>query len=479
MKYDISTLTQMASNAKGCLLGKQQHINVKGRQYRTWPLFFSDSFNNSDVDVCTSGLGVVALSKFDYQNDRILLNSIFQSVNTILSIRNDDGSWPSKISLVSNDNYSMEGVISDIYYAVSALLCVGFLNNNSGVSGFMNIKTGEILDTLDKRIQYIEKSIEWLLENRVENNQGWQYTGVRYLENPTDKELLPAYTMPTANAIVLLSKTKEALEQVNSSHPLISKINDALISSINWLCVVQSSDCGFGIKRGDSSRLSNTAKVIVALSEITSLSDSLQKKVDELLKKAVNWLTKSYKPNKISFSDVSEDFTQVFIELDKASGSIKNAFRRSIIHETYLEPLLIDALYAYYKKSKSTIKSFQKRRLFFAMDKALSLLLSSQNQTGELSGAVASRRQTDSEKFTMYSTCDFISTIKRLMSDEEMLKKISHSGIVFRFEIGVVAIIALLALGLPIIVGKESYIYTIPSSLILGIIINAISGKIL
>lgn len=479
MKYDVPILTQFINNAKGCLLGKQQYIKVQGKPYRTWPLFFTDSLSNSDVDVCTSGLGVVALTQFDYQNDSTLLNSISHSVNTILSIRNDDGSWPSKISLVSDETYSMEGVISDIYYAISALLCVGFLDNNSNNIKFINLKTDEVLDTLEKRIQYIEKSVQWLLENRVENNQGWQYTGVRYLENSTDKELLPAYTMPTANAIVLLSKTKEALSRANSSHPLIDKINDALTSSINWLCIVQSSDYGFGIKRGDSSRISNTAKVIVALSEVTSLSEGLQKKVDELLKKAVNWLTKSYKPNKICFSDISEDFTQVFIELDKASGAIKNVFRRSIIHETYIEPLLIDALYFYYKKNKSNIKPFQKRRIFGVLDKALTLLLSSQNKTGELSGAVGSRRQTDSEKYTMYSTCDFICTIKRLINDEEMLKKISHSGNLFKFEFCIAIIIALFALGLPIIIGIESYIFTIPSSIVLGIIINVISGKIL
>lgn len=480
MKYDVSILTQAINNAKGCILGKQQRINVQGNQYRTWPLFLTDTFNNSDIDVCTSGLGVVALTQFDYVNDSTLMDSISQSINTILSIRNDDGSWPSKISLLSNDSYSMEGVISDIYYAITALLSVGFLNNSSHIK-FKNLKTGEVLDTLDKRIKYIEKSVEWLLANRVENNQGWQYTGVRYLENPTDKELQPAYTMPTTNAIIILAKINESLNSFSSNHPLIEKINEALKSSINWLCVVQSKDYGFGIKRGDSSRVSNTAKIIKALSEIdiSPLTTDLQKQISELVKRAVNWVAKFYKPNKVSFADVTEDFTQVFIEIDATSGVIKNVFRRPIIHETYLEAAVVDALFSYYKANKSNIKLLVKNRIFSVIDKALSIMLSSQNQNGELFGAIESRRQTDSEKYTMYSTCDFVLIINRLLENVDELKNILHNSNRFRVKLCILVLIGIIAIGLPLFIGKDTYVYTIPGSLVLGIFVNYISGKIL
>lgn len=479
MRYNASILNQAMNNAKGCILGRQQHISVRGNQYRTWPLFLIDTFNNSDIDVCTSGLGVVALTQFEYKNDHTLLNSISQSVNTIISIRNDDGSWPSKISLLSNDSYSMEGVISDIYYAISALLCVGFLDKNATME-FKNLKTGEVLDSFSERIKYIEQSVEWLLVNRVENNQGWQYTGVRYLENPTDKELQPAYTMPTANAIIVLAKINESLKNTDPQNSLINRINEALYSSINWLCVVQSKDYGFGIKRGDSSRISNTAKVIKALSEIdvSSLSTSLQKQSDELVKRAVNWITRFYKPNKVSFADVAEDFTQVFIELDATSGVIKNVFRRPIIHETYLEAAVVDALFTYNEANKSNIKPLVKIRIYSTIDKALSVMLSSQSQSGELFGAIESRRQTDSEKYTMYSTCDFILKVNRLLSDIDLLKKISHSSRRFQVEFCALGVIAIIALGLPLIIGKDTYIYTIPGSFILGMIVNYISGKI-
>lgn len=300
------------------------------------------------------------------------------------------------------------------------------------------------------------------------------------MESPTDKESQPAYTMPTAHAIIVLAKINESLKRANPKHLLIEKIDEALKSSVNWLCVIQSKDYGFGIKRGDSSRISNTARVIKALCEIdmSSLSADLQKQIEELIKRAVNWVTKFYKPNKVSFADVTEDFTQVFLELDATNGTIKNVFRRPIIHETYLEAAVADALFTYYKKHISNVKLLVKKRIFSVIDKALSIMLSSQNQNGELFGAIESRRQTDSEKYTMYSTCDFISIVNRLLSDVDILKRILHSNKRFLVESCVLSLIVVMAIGLPIIIGKNTYVYTIPSSFVLGIIVNYISGKV-
>ena len=483
MKYDISTLTQAIDSAKGCILEKQQSVCFNGKEYKSWPLYFADRLSNSDdVDVCTIGIGVIALSNFDFKNDCAIAETISQSVNTILSIRNGDGSWPSKVSLVTKDTFSMEGVISDTFYALSALICVGFLSNNPIVPEFVNLNDGTVYDTVDKRILFIEKSVDWLLENRVENRQGWQYTGVHYLENKSDKKSLPAYTMPTANAILVLHKIRMAIVAINPSHSVVNKINDAVKSSINWLFTVQSNtngDYGFGIKRGGSSRLSNTARVLIALGEIRLDDFSVQTKIQNLQKRAIKWLIENYKPRKISFADVSEDFTQMFIEFDGEMDSIKNVFRRPIIHETYIEPMIIEVLYNYYNANKDVIKMNQKRRIFSALDTALSSMLQSQSISGEMNGSVACRRQSTFEMYAMYSTCDFICTLSKLVNEPVLVKKISHSNIVFKLRLFFGIMIILFAVGLPLLIGTDKYIYTIPGSLALGLIANLISDKIL
>lgn len=483
MKYDISILTRAIDSAKGCILGKQQVVRFGDKQYKSWPLFMADSLNNSDdVDVCAIGIGVIALCS-DYKNDNSNIEPISQGINTILSIRNDDGSWPSKISLVTKNTFRMEGVISDTFYAISALISVGFLTNNSIVSEFINLNDSTVYDTIEKRISYIEKSVDWLLENRVENCQGWQYTGVHYLENKDDKERLPAYTMPTVNAILILYKIKTAVRAVNPNHTLINKINIAVENSINWLSMVQAStqsDYGFGIKRGDRSRVSNTARVLATLSEIEldDLNDNLKIKMQNLQIKAIKWLLDNYKPRKISFEDVSEDFTQMFIEIKSKTGAIKNVFRRPIIHETYLEPVIIDALYYYYNRNKDNITLIQKRKIFFVMNKALLSMLTAQSANGDTEGAIACRRQSNFEKYTMYSTGDSICTLSKLIKDPKLVKKIGHSNILYKIKFYMFIIFALIAIIIPIFIGTDKYFYTLPGSLILGILTNIISDKL-
>lgn len=193
MRIDRENILNSIENAKQCLISTQQKISLSGKDYLTWPLFFTDTTTpSSDVDVCTSALGIIALSKFDFRNNNSIKQSVIDSINTLISIRNDDGSWPSKISLVSKDQLFMEGVISDTYYALFALLSVGFLSNNPLITSFKNLKNGITYNTLDDRLAFINDSVEWLLDNRVDHKQGWQYTGVSYLEDTNEKDSLPA-----------------------------------------------------------------------------------------------------------------------------------------------------------------------------------------------------------------------------------------------------------------------------------------------
>lgn len=480
MKINKDIIMQSVENSKQCLISKQQNISLNGHTYLTWPLFFSeDSTQNSDVDVCTSGLGVMAFSKFDFSNNNSLKKSIANSVNTLISIRNTDGSWPSNISLVSKDEIYMEGVISDTYYAISALLSVGFLSNSPKVDTFKNLKSNTILDTLEKRIEYINDSVEWLLDNRVDHDQGWQYTGISYLERREDKVSLPAYTTPTANAIIVLSEIVSAVREFYPNHNMIRKIESALSNSVHWLCEIQSNDkknSGFGIKRGERSRVGNTSRVIIAL--CNNITENNRNVVEKTIQKSVKWLLKNYKPSKLTFSDVSEDFHQLIIE--KEEGVFKNAYRRSINHESCAESTVIDALRQYYKLAKLKKLTFLKKLdIFNTLSMALCYLIDLQNHIGIYDGAIKSRRTAINEQYTMYSTSNFICSLIDLCHDEELLKKTLHSTLRNTIFIVTTIVFILGSILLTFVTSISNYWLTVPMGVVLSVISNIITEKII
>ncbi len=479
MKINKDILLQSIENAKQCLISKQQKILFSGQTYLTWPLFFSESTTpNSDVDVCTSGLGVISFSKFDFENNDSLKEPITNSINTLISIRNADGSWPSNISLVSRDEVYMEGVISDTYYALTALLSVGFLSNSPRIKEFKNLKDNTELDTLEKRIDFINDSVEWLLNNRVDHNQGWQYTGIGYLERTHDKDSLPAYITPTANAIIVLSEIVNAVRVFKPSHNMINKIDSAINDSVHWFCDIQLNDkknCGFGIKRGERSKIGNTSRVIIALCK--NLSANNNDTIERTLQKAAKWLMNNYKPSKLMFSDVGEDFHQLIIE--EEDGIFKNAYRRSINHEIFAESSIIEALSMYYLMPKNKKLSFFKRnQIFHVLSKALSYLLSLQQHTGLYDGAIKSRRIATNEQYTMYSTSNFICCLMYLCQNDMLLKKVLRSTLRNILFICSSIMFIIGAVILSFITNVNSYWLTVPIGIVLSIIPNIITDKI-
>ncbi len=480
MKFDEEKVLKGIEHAKQCIISHQQKISFGGHEYLTWPLFFLEcSTQNSDVDVCTSGLGVMALSNFDITENEPLKCTISDSINTLISIRNDDGSWPSKISLVSRDVFSMEGVISDTYYALSALLSVKFLSENPLVNDIRNLKTNVKLDSLDERIEFVNESVNWLLDNRVEHNQGWQYTGVNYLENPSDKEILPAYTLPTAYAIIVMSDILKIVSEIRPNHELVRKIQMAIGNSIKWFRDIQSnnhSDCGFGIKRGERSRIGNTGRVIKAL--CNALTRENEDMIEPVLNKAVGWLIRNYKPSNLLFIDVCEDFQQLIIE--KESGQFKTAYRRSNNHESFAEPIIIDSFMAYLESIIGKKSKFiSKHRIFQKIALAVSNLLLFQVNGGDQDGAVKCRRIAPSEQLTMYSTSDFINSLFKLHKDTFLFKKVKHSTPRSIVIVVLSLSFVIASFLIPILTNNYSYWYTVPIGIVIAIFINIISNKLL
>lgn len=290
MKVDRESLEHSINICKQCILSKKQIVLIKKSKYLVWPLFFLEGTQPREdgVDICATAMGVISSSHFVNQNicDDISM-AVREGISTLLFVRNADGSWPSKISLVAKDNVSMEGVISDTYYALSALISVGFISNNPRISNIIDPLSNQVLNDLNDRLKIVESGIRWLLENRV--GQGWGYTGIKYLEDGTGRNVIPAYVVPSTNAITIISQILSMEKDINPKLPLIEKMEAAIRETINWICEIQNQDGGFGIKRGEKSRVGNTAKVLIALN-IVFVPKEMENKVNNAVNKAIKFI---------------------------------------------------------------------------------------------------------------------------------------------------------------------------------------------
>lgn len=314
MKLNNESIEHSINMCKQCILAKKQIVSIRNKQYLVWPLFFLEETQPREdgVDICATAMGVISSVHFinENVNDEIS-NVVNKGIATLLFVRNADGSWPSKISLVAKDNISMEGVINDTYYALSALMKVGFITNNPKISNLVDPLNDQPLTNLNNRLMIVEKGVQWLLDNRV--GQGWGYTGIKYLEDRTGRNVVPAYVVPTTNAIAIMSQILCAEKELNPQSFLIDKMETAIRETVNWICDIQNQDGGFGIKRGEKSRVGNTAKVLVALCTV-SVADDMKAKIDSVINKCIKYILRNYNLKKASFESVSEDFSQFIVE---------------------------------------------------------------------------------------------------------------------------------------------------------------------
>ncbi len=458
MKLDRERLEHSINICKQCILSKKQMVSIRSSKYLVWPLFFLEGTQPREdgVDICATALGIVSSSHFinGNVNDEIS-NAVKAGIFTLLYVRNVDGSWPSKISLVAKDNVSMEGVISDTYYALSALMAVDFITNHPKIPDIVDPLTNQILNELNDRLAIVEQGVQWLLENRV--GQGWGYTGIKYLEDRTGRNVIPAYVVPSMNAITVMSQILSVEREINPQSILVERMEVAIKETINWICEIQNQDGGVGIKRGEKSRLGNTAKVLIALCTV-SVSSDMEVKVNSVINKAIKFILKNYNPKKVKFESVSEDFSQFIVETN--NGDV-NAFKRPIIHELYLEPLVLEALGLYYMRTISiTAVNPSKKSAFFkskicrTMKLACEEMLLKQKADGEIQGAIRSRRPAQCEGYTMYACSDLICAFSSLMSNNELLTSVVKATLKQRLLIGVYILLIVLVF-VPVVLSQE------------------------
>lgn len=481
MKLDKEKIEHSISICKQCILSKKQSVRIKDNTFLVWPLFFLEGTQPREdgVDVCATALGVTACAYYISENfnDEVYV-AVKNGISTLLFVRNADGSWPSKISLVMKDNVSMEGVISDTYFALNALLKIGFITNNPLISNLSDPQNNKALNNLSDRLEIVERGVQWLLDNRV--GQGWGYTGVKYLENQTGRNVIPAYIVPSTNAIIIISRILYVEKEINPQSELVKNMDLAIKETLNWICEIQNSDGGFGIKRGEKSRVGNTAKVIIALCSLCIQSD-MEQKVNNVIDKAVKFLLKNYNPKKADFESVSEDFSQFIVET--INGDV-NAFKRSIIHELYLEPLVIEALSLYYMKRISITTNNSSNRNFFSKYKicqtikiACDDMIEKQKPTGELQGAIRSRRPAQSERYPEYACSDTICIFSSLVNNNELLVDIIKVIPKLRILVGIYVLLFLL-ISIPVILSQEPMWLTSIILILNPIALNVVSSII-
>lgn len=479
MKMTKEQIKRSETQCKQCMLAKKEQINIQGKNLTIWPLFFLDQRqqNEDGVDICATALGVSSLSHFlSGDSSGEIRAAVSEGVSTLLFVRNEDGSWPSKISRLARDDVAMEGVINDTYNALNALVKTGFISYSPLINIVKDPKTGEQLDQLEKRLAIADKSMEWLLDNRA--GQGWGYTGTQYLQGAA--EGIPAYTVPSANAVMIISQISGIEKTLRSDSPLDQRINQAVRETVDWMCDIQNEDGGFGIKRGERSRVGNTAKVLLALCE-ASEKVGCASTVFEAMDKAADFILKTYDPENVSFESVSEDFFQFSVE---TSSPKVNLFKRPIIHELYLEPLVIDALNQYYKKrvSVTATQPIQNRirmnnRVCRKLKVASEDLIRHQVSDGNLAGAIHSRRSTEYEYYPVYACSDAISAFDMFLKNPELANRVNTltvKNLIFTCG-SVVAAGSLILLG---IIGKVPCLMAIITMLLVPVAVNLISNAI-
>jgi hypothetical protein len=448
MRLTKDLIQHSYTSARQYILSHSVGVSFRGQNdFMTWELFFNTSTqdNASAVDVCTSALGVLSVAtqlSGQGELEQIASDAITRGIKTLLKVRAVDGSWPSSIELLQIENTIQEGVVNDTFFALSSLLNVGFLKETPTLFNPRDISPNSTIkaDDFNSRYEFIKKSVEWLLNNKA--GAGWQFISTQSAEGEADKTKV--YVLPTSNVLSILSDIKSELSNTSKSKEINKLLEPAIIATTTWFCDNANSDGGFGNARGMKSLPGTTAMVIRALSSV-NVATPLNARIKETIISATKWLIANYNPKKIRYEDVINDYRQYYLVIDPKTRA-KTGFKyKGMEHETFVEPIVIDALYAFwgsYPKGSDERKKLGKfpfTKLERCLYKASNYLINLQAGNGDFAGAVKSRRQ---GKYTMYSTSDLVRVFSLLLKRTELINKVLTANM--RYKISVLGNISVL-----------------------------------
>lgn len=317
-----------------------KYDNEKEPHYAYWALYLDDNRRKPrEVDTCATSY---CISVLEAEKNRVLADgsvdkyiyhdTIQQAVRTLIKLRGDNGAWPSvvepKCLLSSTPVYAGDVAIGDNFFALTALLDVGFLTMQFA---YTNDIPEELLN-LDGRIAYVCQTIDWLLNNRARTeNEGWYYT------NTNDSLVSVPVTIATANVLNILNRIKNAIKGKEAFSLYYSKIEDTIKTTNEFFAVSIKADGGVGkfiSSETSQSSLLHTCKMVDALilSEDLDYTDELEKAISFIVSNCNDHLEHDFKDESIDF--YSEKYNLLLPSEDEIT----------ISHENYTEGVLLYTL---------------------------------------------------------------------------------------------------------------------------------------
>ncbi len=359
--------------------------------YTYWSLYLDDTRKNPrEIDTCATSLCISLLrfneeeAKKDFKSNR---DTIQSAINTIIKIRRKEGCWPSVVAprLIFQEEVITEGdvAIGDTCFALNALLDSHFLKADFEYNNLVE----KSLDKLEKRIDYVLKTVTWLLENRsVERSIGWYYT------NSKDPRKSVPSMYATSNVLQVFERLIYELSLVPLNvvqKSVLCKMKNAYDQAIDFILININSDDGIGkiISNSSSTSYIHTAFLVDVLAARNDEDD-----IDEL-EKAVGYLAKNFSTvySNDGFASQDESFYSEQYPL-----SLKDGDEIIIRHEHCIEAILIKTFIyilnmSYSPESICSKIRFDKSLMNEIIENLVSSLESNQTKSGAYNGVFRSR----------------------------------------------------------------------------------------
>ena len=318
---------------------KAKFDNVDNPQYAYWALYLDDTRRRPrEVDTCATSYCISVLEAEKHRvvaegsADKYIYHDIIQqAVRTLICLRGSNGAWPSVVDpnvFFGNEiNYSGEVAIGDNFFALTALLDVGFLTKQFE---YVNDIPDELL-SLEGRIRFVYQTVQWLLNNKaVSNDGGWYYTNTKTEESVS-------VSIATANILIVLNNIRNAIKGMDEFVEFYNLINETIEETNECFIMNIKRDGGIGktIESNVSqSSLLHTCKMVDALllSEEAENIDEIEKAISFIIQKCEERSDCNFKNEEIDF--FSENYNLVL-----PSGA-----EITIRHENYIEGVLLYTL---------------------------------------------------------------------------------------------------------------------------------------
>jgi len=377
------------------------------KSYPYWPLFFckpEDDCCSLDIDCCSLSIAIRLISLSRQSLTQEQTDNLNSAILLLLKMRNNNGSWPSIFQNNSN-KISAEGVINDTVIALEALLDYGFLEDESCNAVFKDLQN---IATKTDRINFFYKSIEWLLNNKIE--AGWYYTTTEYIVN---KNVIHPATQPTAATLLLLYRAYLLFYKIKDDRK--NDIFASYNSGCRVLIEMTREDGGMGKNNTDVSRIVHTclAFTAIAINKETPYNQQLQTMLSYIVNNS-----SPHAVTKLTSDDYFDTYNQNIIT---TGNKLKY---RQINHETCPEATIAEAYSLSIENPLNLGFSSVKKYKFYRNFRYLATsIMSAQTKTGDFTGAFKCKRLLKHEFYPIYTLWNSTKVLSKMQQRHEYLSQ--------------------------------------------------------